>query len=62
MNYAELAEASGIPEQKLRELYPDLKIDENFDVDAFLKDLETLQDGDQEPEQKDSALAQNTAT
>lgn len=50
MNYAELAEASGISEEKLRKLYPDLKIDENFDVDAFLKDLEKQQDGDQEEE------------
>lgn len=62
MNYAELAEASGISEQRLRELYPNLKIDEDFDVDAFLKELEKLQDTDQEPEQKESAPAQSTVT
>ena len=46
MNYAELAEASGISEERLRELYPNLKIDEDFDVDKFLKELEKLQDGE----------------
>ena len=50
MNMAELAEACGVPEERLRTLFPDLKITEDFDVDAFMEKLTAVMDEQGEAE------------